>query len=207
MITVAADHLVDDYLRRLDAAAAALPPQRRAELVGEIQAHVEEALHEADAADEVAVRNVLERLGPPEEIVAAAALPSVTAASGEPERTGRLEIAALIALVVPFFGWLVGVVLVVVSRAWTAREKALGLALLLLPLLLPLVVLVSESGVHSSPVPVEPAEEGLPEAGPSQGTGPAEVASIFVFFLVGLPSAVYLGWRLRRSKDSPAKGA
>jgi hypothetical protein len=61
----------DDYLRRLDAAASALPAHRREELVSEIRGHLQEALRQAPAGDETAVRNMLERLGPPEEIVAA----------------------------------------------------------------------------------------------------------------------------------------
>jgi hypothetical protein len=65
--------MVDDYLRRLDAAASALPAHRRDELVSEIRDHLQEALRQIPANDGTAVRNVLERLGPPEEIVAAAA--------------------------------------------------------------------------------------------------------------------------------------
>ena len=91
------NRLVQDYLRRLEQAAAPLPRSRRAELVAEIREHIDDALLEAGAADEVAVRNVLERLGPPEEIVAAAATPT-----GPTGRAGRLEIGALIALAVPF---------------------------------------------------------------------------------------------------------
>ena len=60
MTTMRRDPLVDDYLRRLEAAAAGLPRDRRAELVGEIEEHVEAALDEA-GDDEAAVRNVLER--------------------------------------------------------------------------------------------------------------------------------------------------
>jgi hypothetical protein len=51
---------------------------------------------------------VLERLGPPEETVVAA-----EPAPDEPARRGgRLEVGALVALVVPLVGWPVGVVLV-----------------------------------------------------------------------------------------------
>jgi uncharacterized membrane protein len=75
-MNVHTDPLVDDYLRRLDAAASALPAHRRDELITEIRDHLQEALRQAPAGDEAAVRNVLERLGPPEEIVAAATDPA-----------------------------------------------------------------------------------------------------------------------------------
>src|SRR3712207_8779106 len=42
---------------------------RRAELIAEIRGHIETALREEEAAGEAAVRNVLDRLGPPEDIV------------------------------------------------------------------------------------------------------------------------------------------
>ena len=71
-MNVTTDPLADDYLRRLDAAASALPAHRREELVSEIRDHLQEALRRAPASDETAVRNMLERLGPPEEIAAAA---------------------------------------------------------------------------------------------------------------------------------------
>jgi len=69
------DPLVEDYMRRLEAAAWALPDYRRDELLAEIRAHLDEALRQVPAGDEAAVRSVLERLGSPEEIVAAAADP------------------------------------------------------------------------------------------------------------------------------------
>ena len=72
MTTMQTDRLVDDYLSRLEEAAAHLQRSRRAELIAEIREHIEAALREEEAASEVAVRNVLERLGPPEEIVDAA---------------------------------------------------------------------------------------------------------------------------------------
>ncbi len=140
------DRLVDEYLARLDAAAAHMQRARRTELVAEIREHIETALREEEAASEAAVRNVLERLGPPEEIVEAAE-PVSSAADGH-GRAGKLEVAALILLVVPLVGWIVGVVLVVVSRAWSNREKLIGVALALLPALVPLLVLTAgaESG-------------------------------------------------------------
>jgi Domain of unknown function (DUF4190) len=74
-MNVNADPLVEDYLRHLEAVAAVLPEYRRAELLTEIRAHLDEALRQVPAGDEAAVRSMLERLGSPEEIVAAAADP------------------------------------------------------------------------------------------------------------------------------------
>ncbi len=74
-MNVNADPLVEDYLRHLEAVAAVLPEYRRAELLAEIREHLAEAMRQVPAGDEAAVRAVLERLGSPEEIVAAAADP------------------------------------------------------------------------------------------------------------------------------------
>jgi hypothetical protein len=74
-MNVNADPLVEDYLRHLEAVSAVLPEYRRAELLAEIREHLDEALRQVPAGDEAAVRSVLERLGSPEEIVAAAADP------------------------------------------------------------------------------------------------------------------------------------
>ena len=74
-MNVNADPLVEDYLRHLEAAASGLPAYRREELLAEIREHLAEAMRQVPAGDEAAVRSVLERLGSPEEIVAAAADP------------------------------------------------------------------------------------------------------------------------------------
>ena len=121
MTTAHTNELVADYLRRLERAAAPLPRSRRAELVAEIREHIDDALIEAGAADEVAVRNVLERLGSPEEIAAAATPPADPTA-----HAGKLEVVALIALALPFVGWLVGIALLLASRAWSGRDKAIA---------------------------------------------------------------------------------
>jgi HAAS domain-containing protein len=106
MVTVNADRLVNDYLRQLEAAAAGLAPDDRTELVAEVREHISSALVTADGRDEVAVRNVLERLGPPEEIAGAAA-PVVPEAPADRPVDGR-DIAGFVVLtagfLVPFLG-------------------------------------------------------------------------------------------------------
>lgn len=133
--------LIDDYLARLERAAWVLPPDRRTELVEEVRAHIAEA----GSDDEVSVRTVLDRLGTPEEIVAAAqdgeqvfaggqAVPGghhPVGGAAQPERRLRArDIAAL--LLLPFggfifvIGWFVGVVLLWSSDRWRTSEKWLG---------------------------------------------------------------------------------
>ena len=113
--------LVDDYLRRLDAAASTLPTHRRDELVSEIRDHIEEALRESATGDEVAVRNLLERLGPPEEIVSAAA---ESTPSGQPvapvRETNGLAVASLLLGVL--WIWWIGSVLALVF-GYRARRQ------------------------------------------------------------------------------------
>src|SRR5258707_15839241 len=65
------DALIADYLGRLRAAAWPLPSVRRTELEAEVSEHIEAGLEAEGGRTEVAVRNVLERLGAPEDIVSA----------------------------------------------------------------------------------------------------------------------------------------
>jgi uncharacterized membrane protein len=185
------DRLVDDYLRRLQHAASHMQRARRTELVAEIRGHIETALRQEPAAGEATVRNVLDRLGPPEDIVEAAEPPSP---HGE-QPVGKLEITALVALIVPFIGWLIGTVLVVASRVWSRREKLIGALLLGLPvLLLGLgVVAAGPSGSEEQVPPGDTRPVGEKEEDPIR-PGPVEL----VLFVAGLPSALYLGWQLRR---------
>jgi hypothetical protein len=71
------DQLVADYLRRLTAAASALPADRRAELIEEITAHIAEARTAGSVGLDgpPSVPDILKRLGDPAYIVQAAADP------------------------------------------------------------------------------------------------------------------------------------
>ena len=200
MTTMESDQLVDEYVRRLEAAAAHWQRSRRAELVAEIREHIEAALREEEASSEAAVRNVLERLGEPEEIVEAAEPPAPATPAATTARVGALEITALIALLVPLIGWLVGIVLVLVSAAWTRRDKVIGIGLALLPIVVPLFSVVAQSGGAEESVP--PGELG-PVGVQESGDGGAGGLEFFVLAMfAGLPSALWLGWRLRRHRTS-----
>jgi hypothetical protein len=114
--------LVDDYLLRLEHSARVLPRRDREELIAEIRNHLDSGL--GPDATEADVRNLLDELGPPEDIVAAAR------PAQSPTRRGAREVFALILLVTglpPVLGWLVGVGLLMSSPLWTARQKLLGI--------------------------------------------------------------------------------
>jgi hypothetical protein len=124
MSNTTSQQLVENYLERLRSASRELPREERGELRAQIEEHLSDAL--PDDAGEATTRTVLERLGDPTELVAEhldrLGLPA--------RRAGTQEWAAIILLLIGGFiflvGWIVGVVLLWSSRAWTAREKLIG---------------------------------------------------------------------------------
>jgi hypothetical protein len=66
------ERLASDYLARLDAVARTLPADRRADLLERITEHLASARDAGELGDEAVARTLLDRLGEPEEIVAAA---------------------------------------------------------------------------------------------------------------------------------------
>jgi hypothetical protein len=154
------DELVRDYLGRLEAASWPLPPDRRAELAGEVREHIEAALAEAGRRDPVTIHIVLERLGRPEEIVAT----EVDAEPGPPWRFpdpgglaasargwGAVEVAAILlltigALALPLIGPAIGLVLVWLSTRWATREKVIATVIVLAVFVVPIMVLLAGAG-------------------------------------------------------------
>jgi uncharacterized membrane protein len=131
---VTPDPLVADYLVRLEFAARSLPADRRRELSGDVREHIDAALGEEGSRDPVTVRNVLERLGTPEEIVAAEVGPAPAAPAGDAIAAprdrgwGTLEVAAILlimpgAIVLPLIGPIIGITLMWLSTAWSTRVK------------------------------------------------------------------------------------
>jgi hypothetical protein len=114
--------LAEGYLRRLEQHARVLPRSERDELVAEIRDHLSSGL--SSDSTEADVRNLLDALGPPADIVEAAR------PEHPPVRRGAREVFALILLVTgipPILGWLAGVGLLLWSPLWTARQKLLGI--------------------------------------------------------------------------------
>jgi uncharacterized membrane protein len=128
------DRLIEDYLRTLERELDGLPWARRREVLDEISEHISAARAELENESESAIRTMLDRLGDPADIAAeaggrvAGAEPSAIAVRSS---AGWQEIAALVllplgGLVIPVLGWVIGLILLWSSNAWTTREKLLG---------------------------------------------------------------------------------
>jgi hypothetical protein len=185
MTAVHASQIIDGYLRRLDPEMSSLPPGRRKELHGQIAEHIDQARSELSDETDADLLTILDRLGEPDEIVAAAhttlALPA-----GNP---GPLEIVALVLIgvggvVFPVLPvpWILGTVLVWRSRSWTQRQKYFGAYLPLVTGLAVLAITVLVSGLFGRHVVFEASALGL----------------VVANLLLPLGTAIYLGTRLGR---------
>jgi hypothetical protein len=124
--------LVADYLARLSAEAQRLPADQASELVADIQEHLASALPAGSSESDI--RNTIDRLGTPGEVVAAAMPPDVPPPPRQ--RSGWFEAGAIICLLAAELGffllpispilWLIGLVLLAISTVWTVREKIIG---------------------------------------------------------------------------------
>src|SRR5215210_3386965 len=121
-MTTVTHPLIADYLHRLERAAQVLPKSDRDELVAEIRSHLDDGL--AADATEADVRNLLDDLGTPEEIVAVAAPPRPTVKRGPRE---VFAVLLLLTGIPPFIGWIVGAGLLLWSPLWTWWQKLLGI--------------------------------------------------------------------------------
>jgi hypothetical protein len=129
---------------------------------------------------------VLERLGDPAEI-AADARERFGVQTAKPA-TPWLEVIALVLLVIPFLGWVVGVVLVWLSRLWTTRDKLIGTLGGMSWVVAGLGTIMMSAG-GSRPVGLAPLEPA--------GPGAVEIIAFVVPFALPIAAAIYLGIRLR----------
>jgi uncharacterized membrane protein len=194
-MTTEVDTLILWYLQDPEGALGDLPANRRRELLDEVGEHIAAARAALDPETEAGVRTMLERLGDPAEIAAEARERfGVQAAPARPA-TPWLEVIALVALVIPFLGWVVGVVLVWLSRRWTTRDKVIGTVGGLSWVLAGLGTVLA-SGVNGPVTEPGDPSAGLPPADPGS-LGPIELLLVVLPFLLPFAAAVYLGVRLR----------
>ena len=126
---IPAAELVERYLQRLRAASADLPGAQRDELLGDITAHLAEAVPEG--ADELTARRALDALGAPEQVAAAARAENGTVTGSSPGSAQAFDVVAVLLLllggfVVPVLGWIAGVMMLWSSPRWPEGDKWLG---------------------------------------------------------------------------------
>lgn len=202
-----------EYLGRLRQAARQLPSGRRSELMAEIEGHLAEAIPPGASDDEAL--EVLERLGPPGEIIEA----EQPSAPGGGDRRSWREWAAVILLPLGGFavgiGWLVGLVLLWSSRLWTTRDKLIGTLIVpggIATALLVVVLTGTPRRCTEFSGPVNPSNGALvgarvqctPSAGPSAATTALQIALLVLCVLGPVGSAVYLARRARTRTAVPA---
>jgi uncharacterized membrane protein len=181
MNTEALHPLTSAYLQELEDRARQLPPDQARELVEDIREHISSAL--GPDSTEAEVRSTLDRLGSPAEVVAAAGPPMVAG----PPASRTVETSAIVCLVVAellfilwplgALAWLAGVILLAVSKTWTGREKALGVAGLATGF--PMVFLVLALGT------------GTASSGSCTGSGPVTATDGDVSCTVGTDTSSY----------------
>jgi uncharacterized membrane protein len=133
-------HEVGEYLRRLQRSMGDVPAERREEILAEIEEHIAELLAENPAETEADVRNVLERVGDPEDIAAEARerFEIIPVTRFRRPRASWTDIAAVTLLVLGslmivllsrpegmIVAWGAATVLLWLSDVWSARDKIL----------------------------------------------------------------------------------
>ncbi len=195
--------LATAYLQQVRREGRDLPGDRLAELLIDLEGHLSAAIP-ADASDEDA-REVLDRLGDPGEIIAAERPESI----GPAERRGTREWAAVFLLLFGFIaagvGWVVGVVLLWRSRAWTTTDKLIGTLVLPGGLLATVLLLLLALGRPHKEICTHRGSSAIHYTAsvvhctPVPSTGPSTLASIAFILLALTPiaTAVYLARRAR----------
>lgn len=198
---------VGEYLRRLQRSMGDLPAQRRDEILAEIEEHIASGLAEFPSPTDADVRNVLERVGDPDDIAAEAR----ERFGIKPAKRSWTDPAAIILLLIGGFtivGWFVGVVLLWISDAWNTRDKIIGTLVVPGGLAGALGVGLAASGVQGGSCgPVEVAVAPAPCATAAASVGDV-VGLILAVLLVLAPivTAIYLSLRLRQVRGSGVDG-
>lgn len=188
-----ADEQVKSYLKELDHYLSGLPRRRRREVIQEIQDHISES--RIQLGPNHPVEDVLERVGDPKTI-------AMEAAVGEPASRPAsrwMEVGAIIfllpgSIVLPFVGWVVGVILLWASSIWTLRDKIIG-TLVIPGGLLPAYLLAFGAGCSQMVINGHVVSDTCPGA-----LVRWLLLGLWIFTIVGpIATGIYLGSRLRRN--------
>jgi hypothetical protein len=188
--------VVTAYLQQVRREGRDLPRDRLAELLIDLEEHLSAAIP-ADASEKDA-REVLDRFGDQREIIQAER-PELNVPA---ERRGTREWAAVFLLLFGFIaagvGWVVGVILLWRSRAWTTRDKLIGTLVLPGGLFLTVPLLFLALG-RSRKVMCINYGASLVHCTHGPSSGPSTLGSIALVLLALTPiaTAVYLARRAR----------
>jgi uncharacterized membrane protein len=127
---------INSYLRELKRELRGLPRHRRRGFVKEVQTRIDHARSSLPSDREPEIRRMLERFGHPADVAAEA-----HDFAARPIRRSALEdgalmlLSPLVILVALFMSpvllvaWMVGAIMLCLSRAWTGGEKLIGISL------------------------------------------------------------------------------
>jgi hypothetical protein len=184
------------YLQQVRREGRDLPGDRLADLLIDLEEHLSAAIP-VDASAEDA-REVLARFGDPREITEAERPDAITPR----DRRGAREWAAVFLLLFGFIaagvGWVVGVILLWSSRAWTRRDKLIGTLVLPGGLFLTLVLLLLAFGRAHKVMCTSYANTAV-HCTQGLSSGPSTLGSVALVLLALTPiaTAVYLARRAR----------
>lgn len=199
------DQLVSEYLTRLRSALSGVPVERREEILDEISRHIAEERSQLESHTDSDLHNLLDRIGDPEEVAAAARTEDDAVPANEPAR--RIGVVEVLALVLTPFIWPVGVILLWLSPAWNVRDKLIGtlvppggyLFVVLLPaLLLTPAYTCSGGSVNGVDLPETCTGVGALPMWQQDLISAGVIAATILLFVLPVLTAIYLAWRVRR---------
>jgi hypothetical protein len=120
------DSLVDDYLRDLEHALAGVEESRRTQLVQEIRQHIAELRTEQLVQSSTEMKNLLDRVGEPGDIAAAALVDEQGGSESKKSRSaGKMVLAAVGTAVVVVLGVVLVLTLSNVSHSPASRNASI----------------------------------------------------------------------------------
>jgi uncharacterized membrane protein len=192
---------MDDYLGRLEHSLSDVPAAQRKVIIAEIVTHIDEALAEEPDDSEASVRNVLDRVGDPEEIASEAR----EDLDIRRPKTSVLDPLALVLLLIGGFlylvGWIAGVVFLWLSDVWSTRQKIIGTLFVPGGLVASLVLFLSSASLTSCSTSRVGGEAATVCEGGASLLSQFLLVGLFVFLIAApIATSIYLGRVLVRAR-------
>ena len=204
------EQVMDDYLDRLHRSLRDIPTSQREGIISEIVTHIDEALDAEPDDSEASLRNVLDRVGDPDEIASEAR----ERLDIRKPRTSWLDTLAIVLLLLGGFlgviGWIAGAVLLWLSDVWSTRQKIIG-TLVVPGGLLPAFLLLALPGDTGSSTCGPGVVNGIKTTVCQSTGGPSPLAQgvaiglLVILVVAPILTSFYLGRTLMRARRIPAE--